>query len=146
MIRSALLFLALAVVTASCASRGSRQPKYDIETDDLKQAPTNELCETYGMRQIRVAEIRAEMLRRQLFTPEELNKVDRRSVEVGMSECALLAAFPSEDADIDEPRSRPGSPVIKSYTFQCLAFRLPYCPATVYEVRDGKIVAIFKEN
>lgn len=89
-----LIIMLLCLTAAACTRENIRR----MDPTALRDVPDYDLCEShricygiYGCYED--AEVFAELARRGLLTTRELDLVHRQWIEVGMSECALVASM-----------------------------------------------------
>jgi hypothetical protein len=121
--------------------------QFDVRGANLALVTDAQLCEAYGEREIRLPEIKAEILKRTLFDAEEMALIDAKTARVGMTECALFAALPKHAASIKFSKDFPGDAGAKSVSYECSKeVKLPFCPVTTFEIRSGHIQGILLEQ
>lgn len=130
------------IFLTSCATK----VYFDPRGADLATVTNQQLCEAYGHRTTRVAEIKAELERRKLFGTEDWSKIDSHNLSVGMPECAVFAAYPRKLASIDQGEGARNDDTAKEISFDCDDIKMPFCPVTTFEIRNGNIYAIFLQR
>jgi hypothetical protein len=131
------LHLVLTVVFAAfmigCA--GSPMSLASLSPAQLENQSNASLAQGYGV--IRDSEVRAELERRKVFTQQEWQLVDAKSVAVGMSELALIASqgLPGIYGGINTTVTASGA--TKQYVYRATTY---HSPTYVY-VDSGKVSA-----
>jgi hypothetical protein len=128
-----ILSAALAVTLIGCA--GSPMNMASLSPAQLATQSDAALANGYGV--IRDPEVRAELERRKVFTRQEWQLIDAKSVAVGMSELALLASqgLPGIYGGVNTTVTASGAS--KQYVYRATDY---HKPAYVY-VDNGKVTA-----
>lgn len=137
MIRALAACLA-AVLAAGC---GTAPPAFNMSTSDFSKAAADDLCTTYGFRSDRALEARAELVRRNLFSPAEWQQIDDKLVVAGMTECAVKAAVPLGLGERTPRKGVAGEDIGSDVVLRC-AVAPVLCPYVRIEFRQGKVARV----
>ncbi|WP_290890620.1 hypothetical protein [Arenimonas sp.] len=127
-----LAALSFALTIAGCAS--SPLALSVAGKDALQAESADKLCFAYAL--MKPAGVRAELERRQLFTAQEWQRIEKGYWWVGMSEAALLCSQ-GKPAVVNQTVTAAG--VSSQYVFEeCRS----YCPRRYAYVRNGLVTAL----
>jgi hypothetical protein len=136
----------MTTVLVACSSTESKQDKYfNVRTADFSTTSNDRLCSVYGYRLNRSSEAKIELMKRQVFSEAEWKNIDEHKVTVGMSKCAMKAAYSLDYKEVINTKYNDGRHV-RSYVYKCEPLKLPYCPYTKVDVSNGKIISIMKHD
>lgn len=124
----------------ACTTSQSRQ-SFNVHTANFSKASDDELCIVYGYRLNRSGEAKLELIKRNIFTDSEWNKIAQHQVSVGMSECAVKAAYAISYAKVINTKFNNGDKG-KSFIYSCNRSNVPYCPFTKVDMINGKVASV----
>ena len=103
-----------------------------ISLIDMSKNIDLDICTIYGYRTNGSYLAKKEILKRKLFSNQEWELIQQEKIQLGMSECGLLAAY-GLDGRIKQSSARNAKTnelVSKSYIFDCKKSRSIICPQT----------------
>lgn len=132
------LLVTLGLAAAGCTSA---ETGFDLRTANFAVTDTDILCAVYSTDDPRAAEAGRELERRGVFTSEDWQRVKRRELYKGQSECGLLAAFGLAEKRFVFEDANTGRVLQRQFFYSCKSAKVPDCPYTDIVMQDGRVVS-----
>lgn len=138
--KSIVIGILISPLVACSTSQPSNS--FNVRTADFSKATDNQLCIVYGYRINRSEEAKLELVKRKIFTDSEWKDISKHQVSVGMSECAVKAAYSINYKKVINTQFINGD-TGKSFIYSCHnSSQAKYCPYTKIDIINGRVESV----
>lgn len=137
-----IILASVFIALTGCASQPNNE-KFNVHTADFTKSSDLNLCAVYGARANRSIEAKNELVKRGVFSDAEWESIANNKVSVGMTECAVKAAYSVNFIKQKSTKFKNGDKGM-TFFYDCKSSNATYCPFTKVDFVNGKVSAVSK--